>query len=284
MIFCLSTSESDIYFLAYLPFLSTDPGKLYQHILKYTPWPSVKRYKKHKAVAHCQDVSNEILKFQKAWTGVSGIYKITFLSFRLFTYYGCSTNLGLRFKYHYFNGPKQNTFLGLFFKVFGWSNFSITVVEICSRENLYKRENWYLGKYQPLLNVLMTNNADPRVAGVNSMLTRSKISARLTGRKESDSTRAKKSAANIGLLNPFYGKGPGIKALNAAAEKAGFKVYVYDAATFTLVDGQPFRSLRTVAKVIPIGHSTLPRKLDTGKPFKGYYYFSSPQAKAPRIK
>lgn len=37
--------------------------------------------------------------------------KITFLPFRLFTYYG--SNLGERLKYHYYNTPKQPSLLGL---------------------------------------------------------------------------------------------------------------------------------------------------------------------------
>jgi len=51
----------------------------------------------------------------------NGIYKITFLPFRIFTYYGSSSNpnLGMRFQYHYFNGPKQGNFIGLFLRVFG---------------------------------------------------------------------------------------------------------------------------------------------------------------------
>jgi hypothetical protein len=96
-------------------------------------WPQIERFKKHKALAHCRDVPNNILSFRQAWKGVSGIYKITFLPFRLFSYYGSSVDLGARFKYHYYNGPKQNNFLGLFLKVFGWSFFSITVVETCPR-------------------------------------------------------------------------------------------------------------------------------------------------------
>jgi hypothetical protein len=36
-----------------------------------------------------------------------------------------------------------------------------------------------------------------------------------------------------------------------------------------------------VAKTMPISDSTLPSKLDTGKPFKGYYYYTSPQTKTP---
>lgn len=111
-------------FTAYLLYLlfsgsATEAGWLYRHILKYKSWPKIVRTKKHKAVAHCANVPRDIITFRNTWKGVSGIYKITFLPFRLFTYYGSSSNLGMRFKYHYFNGPYQSNFLGLFLKVFG---------------------------------------------------------------------------------------------------------------------------------------------------------------------
>lgn len=260
----------------------SEAGKMYRHIIKFMSWAGVQRFKKHKAIAHCGNVPNDLLAFRTKWRGVSGIYKITFLPFRMFTYYGSSVDLGMRFKYHYFNGPKQGNFLGLFLKTFGWSNFSITVVETCPRDVLLKRENWYLTTFQPLLNVLMSNTEDPRVFGALSLLTRSKISATLTGRKDSDETRAKKSESRKGALNPFYGKGPGAKAIDAAAELAGTKVYVYDVHSFNLVNGKPFRSIRATAEAMPVGASTLPSKLDTGKPFKGYYYYSSAQTTAPK--
>lgn len=46
------------------------------------------------------------------------------------------TDLGMRFKYHYYNGAKQRNFLGLFIKTFGWENFAITVIEVCSKDKL----------------------------------------------------------------------------------------------------------------------------------------------------
>jgi group I intron endonuclease len=79
--------------------------------------------------------------------------KLLFLPFRLFTYLGSSSNLGMRFKYHYYNGPKQRNFLGYFLNSFGWSSFSIIVIEVCTKDKLTERENWYLSKYKPLLNV-----------------------------------------------------------------------------------------------------------------------------------
>ena len=102
------------------------------------------------------------------------------------------------------------------------------------------------------------------------------------GRKDSEDTRTKKSISRLGELNPFFGKGPWKKALDIAAEKAGTKVYVYDVETFTLVNGKPFRSLRMAVNAMPIGHSTLPNKLNTGKPFKDYYCYSFPQLVRPK--
>lgn len=263
--------------LAGLPFAIDDPGKLYRHVIRFMSWPHIQRSKKHQSVAHCSDVPNQLTAFRRTWKGVTGIYKITFLPFRMFTYYGSSIDLGGRFKYHYFNGPKQGGFLGLFLRVFGWANFSITVVEVCTRKDLLSRENWYLARFQPLLNVLMLAGVLPVSTGT-SLLTRSKISAALTGRTDSDATRMKKSMSQMGALNPFFGVGPGIKALDAAAELAGTKVYVYSADNFALVNGMPFRSLRGVSSEMPVSQSTLPTKLDTGKPFKGYYYYTSPQS------
>lgn len=187
----------------------------------------------------------------------------------------------MRFKYHYYNGASKKTFLGLFLRVFGWANFSITVVEICPRKILIVRENWYLSTFQPLLNVLMSAGIQYISTNVVSLLTRSKISAALIGRKDSEFTRAKKSKARMGALNPFFRKGPGIEAINKAAQMKGTKVYVYSADTFTLINSKPFRSLRSTASIMPISPITLVSKLDTGKIFKGYYYFTTPQFNKP---
>lgn len=279
----LHSSIASVYCsLALLPISSSDTGKLYRRILKYMSWPHIERFKKHSAVAHCANVPENLTQFRSTWKGVSGIYKITFLPCRLFTYYGSSSDLGSRFKYHYFNGPKQGNFLGIFLNAFGWDKFSITVVETCPRDMLKEREDWYLSTFKPLLNVLMNSTVDPRRSDTLSSFTRSKISASLLGRIDSDITRMKKSQSRMGSLNPFFGKGPGIKALDLAAEKLGTPIYVYDAKTFTLVEGAPFRSIRMATKYMPVSHGTLPTKLDTGKPFKGYYYYTSPQSRSPK--
>lgn len=190
---CLIGSVSDQHWsLTLLPIFSLNSVELYRHVIKYTPWPYIERFKKHKAVVHCANVPENLTTLRAKLKGVSGIYKITFLPYRLFTYYGSSSDLGSRFKYHYFNGPKQTNFLGIFLKAFGWVNFSITVVQTCNRDMLKQREDWYLSVFKPLLNVKINSTIDPRRFKTLSLLTRSKISASLLGRIDSEITRIKK--------------------------------------------------------------------------------------------
>jgi hypothetical protein len=72
----------------------------------------------------------------------------------------------------------------------------------------------------------MSSFIDPRLFKSLSPLTRSKISISLKGRKDSEETKIKKSEARKGSKNPFFGKGPGIKAINLAAEVLGKKIYL----------------------------------------------------------
>ena len=50
--------------LAGLSFIITDPGNIYRHIIRFKSWPSITRYKKHKAEANCNDVPNNIVLFR----------------------------------------------------------------------------------------------------------------------------------------------------------------------------------------------------------------------------
>lgn len=81
-------------------------------------------------------------------------------------------------------------------------------------DKLRDRENWYLSTFNPLLNVATSSYYKPSTDRSVSMFTRSKISASLVGRVDTEETRAKKRASRLGSLNPFFGVGPGIKALD----------------------------------------------------------------------
>lgn len=109
-------------------FVKSNPSDIYHFVIKNKSWPFFQRIKKHKSLDHYKKCSSleekDFLKFRKKWKGKSGIYKLTFLPCRLFTYFGSSKDLGERFKYHYFNTSKEKTFLALFIKTFGWGCYS----------------------------------------------------------------------------------------------------------------------------------------------------------------
>lgn len=159
--------------------------------------------------------------------------------------------------------------------------FSVTIVELVPVNKLREREDWYLTTFMPLLNILMKSGADPRMIHIKSLLTRYKISQALLGRKHTESTRALMSANRFGIKNPWYGKPLPNAALDAAAEKKGTKIFAYDELTFSLVNGLPFRSLRATIKMLPVSPYKLPLVLDTGKAYKGFYYFSEAKSNKP---
>lgn len=113
--------------------------ELINFILKNHSWTYIEKFKKHISEDHCRDVIKDHGIYQKKWKNISGIYKITNLSNKLFVYYGSSKNREVRFLYHYYNGKNQNNFLGLFLNVFGWSSFSFTLIEQCSEDKLRTR-------------------------------------------------------------------------------------------------------------------------------------------------
>ena len=152
-------------------FIKSNPSAIYNAsgvVIKKKSWPFFQRFKKHTSLDHYKKSSSALtlvpgwgqgpeeknfLKFRTKWNGRSGIYKLTFLPCKLFTYYGSSKNLGLRLKYHSYNTSKENTFLALFIKTFGWDSFALTVVEEVPVYSLEERENWYLQIFMPLLNM-----------------------------------------------------------------------------------------------------------------------------------
>jgi hypothetical protein len=103
-------------------------SQLYHLIFNNTKWPSITKFKKHKAVDHSNNFYISPYKFYNKWINKSGIYKITFLNFKLFTYYGSSKNLGSRLKYHYYTSPNKDNFLGIFLNYFTWKLFSVTII------------------------------------------------------------------------------------------------------------------------------------------------------------
>jgi group I intron endonuclease len=249
--------------------------ELFKFILENHSWPYVQKFKKHICKDHCRYIINYHSYYQKKWEQISGIYKITFLPNRLFTYYGSSKSIGKRIKYHYYNGSNKNNFLGLLINTFGWSSFSITLVEECDKDKLRDREDWYLNRFKPLLNFLTHSYVDASKLRIMSPITRNKISTALKGKIVTLETREKISKSRSGWANYYYGKRLHSSTLLAAKNARGKVVYVYNEKDMHLVNDKPFASIRDTVKYLPISPVTLAKKLDTGVPFKGYFYFSN---------
>lgn len=244
--------------------------------MKNHSWTYVEKFKKHISVDHCRDMIKYHSVYQKKWKNISGIYKITYLPNKLFTYYGSSKNIGARLKYHYYLGKNQNNYLGLFLNTFGWSSFSFTLIKQCSEDELKTREDWYLYRFKPLLNYLTFSYRDPRKLQVVSPITKIKISTALKGKLMSLETKKKMSASKSGSKNFYFGKKLHSFTLLAAQKSRGKTIYVYNENDLSLVNNNPFISIRETAKNLLISPSTLVKKWDSGIAFRGYYYYSKP--------
>jgi excinuclease UvrABC nuclease subunit len=206
------------------------------------------------------DMRKDILNENK---GKSGIYMIT-NKLTNDKYIGQSIDISNRFK-HYFNlsyiKSKDSFRISRALIKYGYSNFSVTILEYCDKSELLIREQYYFDKLNPQYNIL-------KIAGssLNSKYkekTKTKIIQSLKevneksvqkalSRKYSDDTKLKKSAVS------------------------GKPVYIYEkfsSSGFNLIGS--FVSARRAGKFLGISGSTVIKYMNSGEIFKDRYKFSS---------
>lgn len=87
------------------------------------------------------------------------------------TYVGSSVNLGIRFKnyysFNYITDPKRNMLINKALIKYGYSNFTLEVLEYCDISNSISREQYYINLLKPVYNIL-------QVAGSSLGFTHSK--------------------------------------------------------------------------------------------------------------
>jgi group I intron endonuclease len=208
------------------------------------------------------DMKKDILNENK---GKSGIYMLTNKITKKI-YIGQSSNLSNRFK-NYFNPSylksKANLIICRTLVEYGYSNFSLTILEYCDKFELLTREQFYFDKLNPEYNIL-------KIAGSSLM-----------------------SLKKLGTTNPLLGKTPNENSKELMKQKALSRKHSEDTKlTMSAISGNPvniyekfsssgfkligsFVSARRAAKFLGISGSTVIKYMNSGEIFKDRYKFLS---------
>ena len=219
-------------------------------------------------------------------------------------YVGQSPNLALRF-INYFNSSylksKESLIISRALIKYGYSNFSLTILEYCEKSELQAREQIYLGSLGPVYNILKT--AGSSSGHTLSEGTKAKISQALKGvhvgdkspwfgKTFSEETKQRMSLKKAGENNPLFGKTHSEETKNLMSHKAlgrkhsedtklkmsavrGNFLNIYekcDKEGFKLIGS--FVSARRAGKFLGMSGSTVNRYVNSGAIFKDRYKFS----------
>lgn len=246
-------------------------------------------------------MKKEILKENK---GKSGIYM---LSNQLTNeiYIGQSVDISKRFR-NYLNlnyiKSRNKFIISRALIKYGYSNFSLIIMEYCDKLDLTIREQYYLNKLNPQYNIL-------KIAGSSwgfkhSEETKRKISqslkgiyvkekSALFGRKHTEETNKLRSFKKLKEKSPIFGKIHNKDTLNLIREKAlGIKYSKEAKLKMSAVRGNPvniyekcssegfklignFVSVRRASVFLNVSHNTIRRYINSGEVFKERYKFSS---------
>lgn len=221
---------------------------------------SSNQLKYEKVYENILNIKKDILNENK---GKSGIYMWT-NKLTNDLYIGQSIDISNRFK-NYFNfsylKSKDNLIISRALIKYGYSNFSLTILEYCDKSDLLVREQYYFDKLNPKYNLL-------KVAGssLNSKYTKEtkikiskslkgvneKENSALFGRKHSEDVKLKMSAVSGNLVNIY--------------EK-------FSSKGFKLIGS--FVSARRAGKFLGISGSTVIKYMNSGEIYKDRYKFSS---------
>jgi group I intron endonuclease len=238
--------------------------------------------------------------------GKSGIYMLANKLTNLI-YIGQSKDISKRF-IRYFNASyiksKKSFKISRALIKYGYSNFSVRILEYCDKSDLTIREQFYLDNLNPEYNIL-------KIAGSSrgyrhSKETKAKISKSLKGiyikeksplfgRKHTEETKILMSKKKAKHKNPMYGKTHNKNTIKLMRQKAlgrvhsdetklkmsvirGNPVIIYEKCSlaldgFTLIGS--FVSARRASKFLGISHSTVSKYMYSGEIYKERYKFSS---------
>nr|YP_009568374.1 GIY-YIG endonuclease [Orbilia oligospora]QBL02005.1 GIY-YIG endonuclease [Orbilia oligospora]QID02758.1 GIY-YIG type homing endonuclease [Orbilia oligospora]QID02826.1 hypothetical protein [Orbilia oligospora] len=234
----------------------------------------------------------------------SGIYKWT-NKITNDIYVGQSGDLAKRF-IRYFNlsylKNRESLVISRALIKYGYSNFTLEILEYCDITNLTEIEQYYIDKLNPKYNILKL--ASSSLGYKHSEETKIKISkslkgiyvkekSALYGRTHTEETKALMVLKKYKENNPLFGKTHNEKTKELIRQKAlgrihseetllkmstskGYPVNIYekcDSQGFKLIGS--FVSIRRAAKFLEISGSTVKKYINSGEIFKERYKFSS---------
>jgi len=238
----------------------------------------------------------------------SGIYKWT-NKITNDIYIGQSIDLAKRFR-KYFNisylKNRETLVISRALIKYGYSNFSLDILEYCNVANLTEREQYYFDKLNPKYNTLKI--AGSSLGHKATEETKAKISkslkgiyikekSALFGRSHTKETKALMALNKSGKNNPLFGKTHTEKTKELMRQKAlnrkhseetllkmsasrGYLVNILekcDSDGFKLIGS--FVSIRRAAKFLGISSNTVRLYINSGKIFKGRYKFVGENSK-----
>ncbi len=254
-----------------------------------------------KVYENALDMIKDILNENKS---KSGIYMIT-NKLTKDIYIGQSINISNRFK-NYFNlsyiKSKDSYIINRALLKYGYSNFSVTILEYCEKSNLLVREQYYFDKLNPQYNILKI--AGSSLNSKHSEETKVKISkslkgvyikenSALFGRHHTEETKNLMSNKKVRENNPLFVKTHRESSIELMRQKAlnrehslniklkmsairGNPINIYEKLSsegFKLIGC--FFSARRAAKFLGISGSTIIKYRNSGEIYKDRYKFSS---------
>lgn len=197
---------------------------------------------------------------------------------------------------------------------YGYSNFSLQILEYCDIADLTEREQYYLDKLNPKYNILkiagsslghkLTEETKAKIS--KSIFLKKKMGiyvnekSALYGRTHSEETRALMAIKKFGANNPLFGKTHTEESKELMRQKAlgrkhseetllkmsaskGYLVNIHekcDSVTDHILSGGfqligSFVSIRRAAKFLGISSNTVRLYINSGEIFKDRYKFTS---------
>lgn len=219
-------------------------------------------------------------------------------------YVGQSINLTERFRRHlnisYISKRKELSINRAFLK-YGYSDFSLEILEYCDKSVLQEREQYYIDKLNPLYNILKIAGSSLGFKHSESTKLKKSLALKgvyvgekssLFGRVHTEETKKLMSSKKAGEGNPLFGKthsdetkqlmrlrklgrvhSEATKELMSKAQGNSVNIYEKDSEGKLILIGA-FVSTRKAAKFLGISAGTVTRYMQSGKLWEDKYKFS----------